>query len=124
MKKPALVAVFLCNIALTLTSIGVSHARDLGQWEQRPPHVREWFQKLTQPDNPRKSCCGEADAYEADYFEVAGDQYVAIITNGAGDERLGKRAIPNGTRFVVPNHKLKWDDGNPTAHGFLFLDPN
>ncbi|MGZ3312446.1 MAG: hypothetical protein ACXU8R_28415, partial [Xanthobacteraceae bacterium] len=40
-------------------------ARDNGQWEGSPPHVRRWFQGLKQPDNPRVSCCGEADAYEA-----------------------------------------------------------
>ena len=28
--------------------------------------------------NPAISCCGEADAFEADSFEVHGDQYVAI----------------------------------------------
>jgi hypothetical protein len=26
--------------------------------------------------------CGEADAFEADAFEVEGDHYVAVITDG------------------------------------------
>src|SRR5580693_4411641 len=36
------------------------------------------------PDNPAVSCCGEADAFEADAFEVEveGDHYIAIITDG------------------------------------------
>jgi hypothetical protein len=34
--------------------------------------VRQWFQSLKQPDHPRLSCCGEADAFEADSFEVEG----------------------------------------------------
>jgi hypothetical protein len=97
-----------------------SDARDNGQWSDQPPHVRQWFQKLMQPDNQTQSCCGEADAYEADSFDVEGDHYVAIITNGAGDD-FGKPAIPNGTKISIPNRKMKWDDGNPTGHGILFL---
>jgi hypothetical protein len=89
-------------------------ARDNGQWESSPPHVRRWFQGLKQPDNPRVSCCGEADAYEADIFEVDGGRYVAVITDGKGE-------IPNGTRIPVPNHKMKWDEGNPTGHGIIFI---
>ena len=40
----------------------------------------------------------EADAFEADSFEVRDDQYVAVITNGKG-------VIPEGTRVPVPNNK-------------------
>src|ERR1700756_1029674 len=46
-------------------------ARDLGQWDNQPIAVRQWFQSLMQPDNPYVSCCGEADAFEADTFEVS-----------------------------------------------------
>lgn len=102
-------------------AFSTAHARDLGQWGDQPPHIRQWFQKLMQPDNKHQSCCGEADAYEADSFEVEGDHYVAIVTNGAGDPAYGKPAIPNGTRIPVPNRKMKWDEGNPTGHGILFL---
>jgi hypothetical protein len=91
-------------------------ARDSGQWANSPPHIQLWFQGLMQPDNPRMSCCGEADAFEADNFEVEGDQYVAIITDGKG-------VIPNGTRIRVPNQKMKWDEGNPTGHGIIFIGP-
>jgi hypothetical protein len=69
-------------------------ARDTGQWENQPIYLRQWFQKLMQPDNPDMSCYGEADALEADSFEIRGDQYVAIITNGKG-------IIPEGTRTTV-----------------------
>jgi hypothetical protein len=77
-------------------------------------HVRQWFQKLMQPDNPDMSCYGEADALEADSFEIRGDQYVAIITNGKG-------IIPEGTQISVPKNKVKWDNGNPTGHGIIFI---
>jgi hypothetical protein len=89
-------------------------ARDVGQWGNQPIAVRQWFQGLMQPDNPYVSCCGEADAFEADTFEVVGDQYVAVITNGKG-------VIPDGSRIPVPNQKLKWDNGNPTGHGIIFI---
>jgi hypothetical protein len=89
-------------------------ARDDGQWADVPENVRHWFESLKQPDHPRLSCCGEADAFEADSFEVEGDHYVAIITNGKG-------VIRDGTRIPVPNQKMKWDAGNPTGHGIIFI---
>lgn len=89
-------------------------ARDTGQWGSSDPVVRKWFQNLMQPDNPYMSCCGEADAFEADMFETSGDHYVAVITDGKG-------VIPPGTRISIPNEKIKWDKGNPTGHGIIFL---
>jgi hypothetical protein len=105
----------LCLAAITaLAMLLPALARDNGQWSERPAAVREWFQSLMQPDNPAVSCCGEADAFEADAFEVEGDHYVAIITDGKG-------VIRNGTRIPVPNQKMKWDAGNPTGHGIVFI---
>ena len=88
-------------------------ARDFGQWENQSPQVRTWFQKLKQPDAPFMSCCGEADAYWADSFEVDGDRYVAIITDERSDGPLGRPHRESGEKIVVPNHKIKWDDGKP-----------
>src|ERR1700751_5860779 len=92
-------------------------ARNSGQWADEPANIREWFRTLMQPENPYMSCCGEADAFEADSFEVEGDHYVAIITDGHG-------VIPNGTHIAVPNKKMKWDKGNPTGHGIIFIGSN
>jgi hypothetical protein len=83
-------------------------------WSETDPPIRAWYQSLTQPDDPTMSCCGEADAFEADSFEAEGDHYIAVITNGKG-------VIPNGTRVAVPNAKMKVDKGNPTGHGIIFL---
>jgi hypothetical protein len=94
--------------------VAPAEARDNGQWSNSPVQIRRWFQELMQPDNPYLSCCGEADAFEADTFEVEGDHYIAVITDGKG-------VVPDGTRFKVPNVKMKWDAGNPTGHGILFL---
>jgi hypothetical protein len=92
------------------------------EWENSPPHVRKWFQDLRQPDQPQLSCCGEADSYEADLYEQDGDNYVAIIT-GQGPA-VDKPVIPAGTRLRVPNSKIKWDKGNPTGHGIIFVGGN
>jgi hypothetical protein len=62
------------------------------------------------------SCRGEADVFEADTFAVEGDHHIAIITDGKG-------VIPSGTRIPVPNPKMKWDAGNPTRHGIIFIGP-
>jgi hypothetical protein len=77
-----------------------------------------------QPDNPVMSCCGEADAYEADTFETDGDHYVAIITDTRPDtfrNGVTRPHIPPGTRISIPNQKMKWDAGNPTGHGLVFI---
>lgn len=108
-------AAFLIVIVVVIR-VPAAKARDDGQWTNVPEHVRRWFQSLKQPDHPRVSCCGEADAFEADNFEREGDHYVAIITDGKG-------MIPSGTRIPVPNHKMKWDAGNPTGHGIIFIGP-
>jgi hypothetical protein len=106
--KLAVAALAALSIVLPAT------ARDNGQWADQPAAVRQWFQSLMQPDNPAVSCCGEADAFEADTFWVEGDHYVAIITDGKG-------VLPAGTRIPVPNSKMKWDAGNPTGHGIVFI---
>jgi hypothetical protein len=96
-------------------------ARDNGQWQATDQAVSKWFRELKQPDNPRLSCCGEADAYYSDSFEVDGDHYVAIITDERDDTPLGRPHIAPGTRIAVPNQKMKWDAGNPTGHGVIFV---
>lgn len=29
--------------------------------------------------------------------------------------------LADGTRIPVPNAKMKWDAGNPTGHGIIFI---
>lgn len=112
-----LVAVAFFVLAL----VDIVFARDLGQWENSDPTISQWYRSLMQPDNPAVPCCGEADAYWADSFEVDGDKYVAIITDTRPDEPLRRKHIDVGTKFVIPNHKLKYDQSNPTGHGIVFL---
>lgn len=102
------VCLALASLLTLAAAVPFALARDNGQWENSPPSVRRWFQGLTQPDNPWVSCCGEADI-----FEVEGGHYVAVITDGKGE--------PNGTKIPVPDYKIKWDEGNPTGHGIIFI---
>lgn len=98
-----------------------AYPRDNGQWEATPHDIREWYQNLKQPDNPRVSCCGEADAYWADSYVVEGGKTYAIITDTRDNELLGRIPRPNGSRYHVPDQKMKHDAGNPTGHGVLFI---
>ena len=102
-------------------AMALASARDLGQWENQDPKIRKWFNSLMIPDMPQFSCCGKSDAYWSDTFEVKGDQYVAVITDTRDDAPLGRPHIPAGTRIPVPNHRIKWDQGNPTGHGWIFI---
>ena len=41
--------------------------------------------------------------------------------NERPDGPLGRPHRELGEKIVVPNHKIKWDDGNPTGHGIIFI---
>lgn len=107
--------------ALLLCLCLPAQARDNGQWGNSDPVIRQWYGSLMQPDNPVMSCCGEADGYWADSFVVENGKTIAIITDDRPDAPLGRPHIAIGTRFIVPNHKLKYDAGNPTGHGVIFI---
>lgn len=115
----------LCHsllIGLVLTTSSFA-AQDDDRWFATPPEVRQWFRNLTQPDNGN-SCCGEADAYWSDSYKTKGDQYIAIITDTRDDVPLGRPHVAPGTEILVPNNKLKFDAGNPTGHGVIFIKWN
>jgi hypothetical protein len=82
--------------AVFVLFICAAPARDLGQWEGLDPLHRQWFNGLMRPDRPTLSCCGLADAYWADSYEVKGDHYVAIITDLRDDIPLGRPHIEIG----------------------------
>jgi hypothetical protein len=88
------------------------------------PEQNEWYQSLMQPDNPTMSCCGEADAYWADDVHFRDGKTYVTITDDRDDGPLKRPHIANGTEIEVPNNKLKWDRGNPTSHGVIFLSPH
>lgn len=96
-------------------------ARDLGQWQNSDPTIKEWYQTLMQPDVPSASCCGEADAYWCDdYYARAGKAYCKI-TDDRPDQERNRPHREIGTEFEIPQNKLKYDRSNPTGHGIIFL---
>ncbi len=116
MKNTLLVLFSLLNLTSSV------QAKDNGQWEDTSPSIKEWYRNLMQPDNPRISCCGEADAYWTDAIEVVDGKTYAIVTDTRDDGPLSRPHIDSGTRVFVPDHKLKWDKGNPTGHTVSFIN--
>lgn len=108
-------------LLLTLLASQFAFARDNGQWNVNDP-TTQWYKSLERPDAPGSSCCGEADAYWSDLFEVSSDgNYIAIITDTREDGPLGRPHRPSGMKILIPKEKLKIDAGNPTGHGIVFL---
>jgi hypothetical protein len=108
-------------IIVLLSLLSPAIARDVGQWENTDPVIHQWYKTLMRPDAPDASCCTEADAYWADDFFVRDGKMYARITDDRPDEPLGRPHIENGTVFLVPAEKMKWDRANPTGHGVLFV---
>src|ERR1700761_7774627 len=78
-------------IALLVLLLGIqfARARDLGQWQNADPAIKEWYESLMQPDVPNASCCGEADAYWCDDVHVRDDKTFCKITDDRPDEPRG-----------------------------------
>jgi hypothetical protein len=107
MMRAALIVLLLCSPVF---------AHDPSHREQDA-----WYQSLMQPDVPTMSCCGVADAYWADEIHVRGGKTYVTITDDRDDGPLRRPHVDVGTEIEVPDNKLKWDRGNPTGHGVLFL---
>lgn len=102
--------VFLMVLGLAMSK---AHARDPdGRYANSA--LSEWYRSLKQPDTG-VSCCGEADAVEADEWRVHPDGSVtATVTDGRG-------YMPNGMVVEVPPGKVLRGEANPTGHAILFL---
>jgi len=101
--------------------VGEAYPRDLGQWDEQDPELTRWYQELMRPDAPASSCCGEADAYFCDDYGIRGGEPSCIITDDRPDEPRKRPHIDIGTVIRIPHAKLKWDRGNPTGHGVVFM---
>lgn len=101
----------------------LAHGRGLGQWEAIDPEIRQWYQSLMQPDVPTASCCGEADAYLCDdyYYSPSRHKSFCRVTDDRPDEPRGRPHVEVGTEIEIPPNKLKYDRGNPTGHGVVFI---
>jgi hypothetical protein len=119
----AIIDIVLVLLLFCLVVSGAK-ARDLGQWQASDPAVRQWYRSLMQPDNPSVPCCGEADGYWADEIHVRDGKTFATVTDDRADEPLHRPHVPVGTEIEIPDAKLKWDRGNPSGHGVVFLSSN
>lgn len=108
----------LVTVLLMIVLMFTAHAHDMTH-----PEFNEWYSELMQPDNPTMSCCGKADSYFADEMRFHDGKAYAVISDDRPDEPLKRPHIPNGTEIEVPNNKLKYNRGNPTGHGVLFVSP-
>lgn len=96
-------------------------ARDIGQWENTDPEIKDWYAHLMQPDVPTASCCGEADAYWCDVITVREPKVYCKITDDRDDVPLRRPHINIGTEIEIPPNKYKFDASNPTGHAIVFL---
>src|SRR5579872_3609088 len=109
---PALARVVAGLAKLIVLAITTSaFARDEGQWSNTDPALLEWYETLMQPDNPKVSCCGEADAYWADELHVRDGKTFATITDDRPDRPLHRPHVDVGKQIEIPNRKLKHDQG-------------
>jgi hypothetical protein len=70
----------------------------------------QWFMSLKQPDNPIASCCGPADQFYVDRYEVDHVTGGFTATVEGFDEPI-----------YVPPEKVNWHDVNPTGRGVIFM---
>jgi hypothetical protein len=86
------------------------------------PAMDQFYEGLKQPDTGT-SCCGRADAYQADQVKQVGQAIIAIITDTRDDVVRGRRHIEPGTEYVIPRNKIRVPPAaNPTGHTIIFID--
>lgn len=135
--------IILLTLALIFAALAVAtHKAPAAEWSTDPV-IRKFFRSLVRPDNAYQSCCGEADSYFADQFEVdSNGDYIAIITDDREDEVPADNLNPSvsedgvdteppgphmrqhraiGARVHVPAERVGCTKPNITGHGLLFM---
>lgn len=82
------------------------NARDYGQYENIPQHIRDWFKALKNPQNGR-SCCDLSDCVRTE-ARTQGNQWQA--------------RAPDGAWVTVPADSIVHNQGNPTGEPILCAD--
>jgi hypothetical protein len=111
MNKHIINTVVLASLA-SCSENTPAFARPNQQWADVSSERREFFGAAKMPDSPRQSCCGEADAYEADDYEVdANGNLVAILTCNEPDviDGIDGRGIQRGHCSIQEEKSV--DDG-------------
>lgn len=132
------------TVALLFASLP-ANARD--GWQGRPlvcnpiimqatqlAQCQRWVSTAQRPDYRGASCCGEADAYLADEFEIKDGQLYAILsedypapppyTDENGETYPSSPTFSKGQRILIPPEKInraREDGGNPSGHGVVFM---
>ena len=83
---------------VTFCLIAAASARDYGQFQNVPDHIRKWFNEQVSPETGR-SCCSIADGYETQE-QIRDGQYWVLI---------------EGRWFPVPPSRVIRNKGNPVG---------
>ena len=92
-------------VVATLVAGGTlsAHARDYGQYSERPKYLRDWFKQLKNPQL-KLPCCEEADC--------------ARTEARTRDDHWEAKA-PDGSWVAIPSDRIVTDQGNPTGEPIL-----
>ncbi len=102
----------------------------------RADRCHYWVQTVQRPDVPGASCCGEADAFMADDFELGpnGELYAIItgtypdttFTDEEGNTAIAPAPYQKGMKILIPPEKLirRLEDANRSGHGVVYLRPS
>jgi hypothetical protein len=112
-RKILYVLVIVVVLVVALTVKAFAHDHD------HPEHDR-WYETLMMPDNPAVRCCGKNDEYRCDAFVRDGETWCRVT-----DDRVvpNRPVVAVGTEILIPRHKYKFDQGNPTGHTLVFGRP-
>ena len=89
------------GVGVLLAGVGISQARDSGQYSQSPQEIKTWIEHLT--NNLGNLCCDDADGFAPDVWDIGPKSYrvkiheewlivpdVAVIK---GPNRLGHAVV-------------------------------
>lgn len=111
----------------------LDYVRNAGSLYCTPIYIREneygWTNNCPEGSTFHQSCCGIADAYEADEVAVDpdGTTYAVLTCNEPRhcEEVKGKIARTPGSRYKIPPNKVlvNHDPINNTGHGVVWISP-
>jgi hypothetical protein len=78
-------------------------ARDLGEYEDIPQRIRDWFKALKNPHNGG-NCCDLSDCRR---------------TEARTKRHQWRARAPDGSWVTIPNERVVHDQGNPTGSPIL-----
>lgn len=88
---PTMKRIVMGAVIAIVFGAGGAWPRDLGQWQNTDPAIRDWYEHLMQPDQPTASCCGEADAYWCDdYYARDGKAFCRITDDRPTNRATGR----------------------------------